>query len=80
MRNYIKINFFAKGILTSSCLDKKEKEGFININHISEIGEIEKFNGKKYFSLTMSNNSRYFMKPKRISKLFKNIKLKWKKN
>jgi hypothetical protein len=74
MKDFISINYFKRGQICMDDFKNTDKETLLNIKHISEIGEIEDFNDKNYFTLTMSNGNRYFIRPEYKEKLIYQLK------
>ena len=78
MKDFITISYFQRGQIVIDDFRKSDKETLLNVNHISEISEITEINDYKnfykYFTITMSNGNRYFIKPEHRSKLSESLK------
>ena len=77
MKNkFITIYYFQRGTICTADFEKSEKEVLLNKKQVSEIGDIEKFNKEKYFTLTMTNGNRYFLRPDRYLSIIKQFRKK----
>lgn len=76
MKNkFITIHYFQRGtIICSADFEKPEREVLLNKKQVSEIGDIETFNREKYFTLTMTNGNRYFLRPQRYESIIDQFK------
>jgi hypothetical protein len=75
MKNkFITIVYFQRGSICSADFENSEREVLLNKKEVSEIGNIEKFNKEKYFTLTMTNGNRYFLRPQRYESIIDQFK------